>query len=448
MDIVRMSVNFALSKMGLRAWLLLGMLLIAISIFPQVEAQNLEIEKLCGDRLSISWGDPPGSGGYQFTPVGDEDADFSCSKSDPSCVVKLKPGKTYSYYLDRVTDDGLVYGEAIQLKGPKSGACPEYIAVTPTPPPPVDTCAYLPADIVVSGFNPFATQCRPVGSAGVGNAALIAQGILRAVDVWGNANADIRVCFRNQGSLKFLDAATAPRAVSDLAAEQIDGMTCGWINRAGTVALMQGGQVAQTAMDVVAETSDSQPPASTGPASTTICQLETTGYLSLRSGPNVYYSRLLSMPRGTSLVARSRIGDWFMVNYQGQLGWASGEYLAISPGCAALGGASAVILPPAQESPMADSQVTLTEASETMSAAAEGDMVEVAAQALSNCTLNSGDIINIRSGPGLEYGIIGEVPFQTSLNATGRSSDWFMVDYDDMAGWVSINYVFRNGACG
>lgn len=304
---------------------------------------------------------------------------------------------------------------------------------TPTPRPPVDTCANLPADIVVSGFNPFATQCRPVGSAGVGDAGLIAQGILSAVDVWGDANAEIRVCFRQQGKLKFLDAATAPRSVSDLAAENIDGMTCGRINRAGTVALLQGGQ---TAVETIAETSDSPLPAETGPSSTTTCQLETTGYLSLRAGPTLFYTRILSMPRGTRLVARARIGDWFMVNYEGQLGWAHAGYLAVSPGCAALGEAEAIILPPMTETQAPEAEADATE------------MVESVGQALAGCSLRTGDIINLRQGPGLEYGVLAEIPFQTSLIAADRSGDWFTVEYAGMAGWVHIDYVFRSGACG
>ena len=444
MDYMRSLSDQELFRLSRRAWLLLTLALTALSALPQVAAQDLETERLCGNRLSISWGDPPGARGYQFTPVGDEDANFRCSKNEPNCVVKLKPGETYTYYLDRVTEDGLVYGEAITLSGKKTESCPEYNPAKP-PPPPVDTCAHLPADIVVRGFHPFSTQCRQVGNAGVGNAELIAQGILRAVDVWGNANADIRVCFHQQGQLKFLDAATSPRAVSDLAAETIEGMTCGRINRAGTVVLLPGAQPVQMAMETVAETIESQPPAEqAGPSSTTSCELETTGYLSLRSGPSVNYARLTSMPLGTSLVASARIGDWYMVNYEGQLGWASAAYLALSPGCAGLGGTSAVILPPMTEVPMPESAVAMTQASETML----GDLVEEVAQTLTRCTVSAGDIINLRLGPGLEHGIIAEIPFQTRMSATGRSGDWFLVDYPDMAGWVNIDYVFRNGACG
>lgn len=446
MEIVRNLTNLALFTKGLPAWLALGLTLIAISALPKVEAQNLEVEALCGNRLSISWGAPPTAGGYQFTPRGDVVGKVKCSASEPNCVIEgIRPGQVNEYWLDRITSEGLVFGDPITLKGGNAGACPEYISTTPTPRAPVDTCANLPANFLVSGFNAFSTQCRSVGSAGVGNDELIAQGVLDAVDVWGDANAEIRVCFRKQGRLKFLDAATAPRAVSDLVAENVDGMTCGWINRAGTVALLQG---VQTAMPTAPETSDiPPPPAQTVPTSTTICQLETTGFLSLRAGPNVYYSRLLSMPSGVRLVARARVGDWFMVNYEGQLGWASRQYLAVSPGCDGLGEAGAVILPPMRESPATDGEETMTDTQASMSQTVATESVRSVGQALAGCQVTTVAILNLRAGPGLYFDIIAEIPYQARLNAIGTATGWFEVEYEDQVGWVSRDFVFQFGTC-
>ena len=393
MQIVRNLTNRAFLTKGLRAWLVLGLALIAAG------AQGQSI--------------------------------YDCAQLDD-----FTRQNVFLY-----PDERVWYGQNCVEEEDVSAWPP---TPTPTPKPPVDTCANLPADIVVSGFRAFETQCRSVGSAGVGNAGLIAQGVLGAVDVWGNANAEIRVCFRQQGRLKFLDAATAPRAVSDLAAEQVDGMTCGWITRAGTVALLPG---SQPAMQTIAETSDSPPPpAETGPASTTACEVETSGFLSLRSGPSLYYSRLLSMPRGVRLVARARTDDWFMVNYEGQLGWAHAEYLAVSPGCASLGEAGAIVLPPMIETPT-PAETTQTEPEATRSEADSAETVVSAGQALSDCRLTAGDILNLRAGPGLDYDIYAEIPNESSLNATAIAQAWFLVEYAGQGGWVNRDYVFRSGNC-
>ena len=308
---------------------------------------------------------------------------------------------------------------------------------TPTPRPPVDTCSQLPADIVVSGYRPFSTQCRRVGAAGVGNAELIAQGVVDAVDVWSNVNAEMQVCFRQEGRLKFLDAATAPRAVSDLPTETFEGMTCGRIDRAGTVVLLQAPETAAVVSD------SSSAPEATVPSSITGCQLVTTAYLSLRGGPSISYARILFMPRGTRLVGRARIGDWYMVDYEGQLGWASGTYLEASPDCAGLGDEGAIILPSTAEQPASEA-----EAPDETNGPAQTGATEQGEQSLTDCQLRTGDILNLREGPGLEYPVLAEIPFQTVLAALARAGDWFKVEYLEQTGWVNIGYVFRSGACG
>lgn len=307
---------------------------------------------------------------------------------------------------------------------------------TPSSKPPDITCPLLPPSVVVSGHGQF-TQCKQVGAAGVAIPALIAQGIIDAVDVFGIVDAEMRVCFRHKGRLKFLDAATAPRAESDLAAESFKGMTCGTINRPGTVVLLQSDAAIDEASDIppVAEET-------TGPTSSTICQLATTGYLSLRGGPSVYYARIDAMPSDTRLLGLARTGDWFLVNYKGQRGWASGTYLAASPGCDALGGSSRVFLP--LETEPAPVQA---EAQEEMTEPAQAETIMPGARALSYCSLRAGDIINQRQGPGLEYDIIAEIPNRTNLIAAERTRDWFKVEYNEVTGWVHIDYVFRHG-CG
>ncbi len=311
----------------------------------------------------------------------------------------------------------------------------------PTPRPPVNTCAELPPDIVVSGFRENSTQCQRLSAAGVGNASLAAMGILDAVDVWADVDAETRVCFRQQGSLKFLDAATAPRLVSDLAAEYNDGMTCGRINRVGTVVLMAGiASAGQPSSNEALVTL-------TNPTSTTGCELETTGYLSLRAGPSSQYARLLSMPEGRSLLARARIDDWFMVNYEGQWGWASGEYLAASPGCDALDDERAIILPPIIESGAPESEQAMTTEEETVPDAEDTETAAPERPLPSVCQLTAVYLLNLRAGPGLDYDVLAEVPYQTRLIASAKSGDWFKVDYEGLAGWVSREYVFRWGAC-
>ena len=299
--------------------------------------------------------------------------------------------------------------------------------------PPDDTCPELPGSTVVSGYGE-GVQCKRLGVAGVANDELIAQGIVDAVDVWGSVNTIVRVCFRNQGALRFLDAATSPRALSDLAAETIDGMTCGSINRAGTVVLIEAaGDVGSVAAG----------PASADAAQARGCQLVTTGYLSLRAGPSTNYMRMLSMPSGTRLLATARTDDWFMVDYEEQAGWVSGSYVTASTDCSGIDSAAGrVFLQQATEL----AQTAISEPG-TVAESEEAEMAGREGKLLSDCRLTAGDIINLRQGPGLDYEVDEEIPNQTRLIATERSEDWFKVEYNSIEGWVNIDYVFRNGTC-
>ncbi|QHS22871.1 SH3 domain-containing protein [Virgibacillus sp. MSP4-1] len=51
------------------------------------------------------------------------------------------------------------------------------------------------------------------------------------------------------------------------------------------------------------------------------------------------------------------------------------------------------------------------------------------------------DDLNIRSGPGLDYDVIGQASQNTSVQILEKSGDWFKVQFQNFAGWVSGDYV-------
>ncbi len=389
-------------------------------------APSINIRILCEGQVALDWGD----GSRQpniiyFDRVVGENLVSGEGNPPGESTYKLKKNAGYELYV--YWGDGRSEKRRFSTRG---DACEPFV---PRGKPPDVTCPLLPPSIVISGYGQF-TQCKQVDEAGVGIAELIAQGIVDAVDVYGTVDANARICFRNQGRLKFLDAATAPRTISDLAAETIDGMTCGTIDRPGMLVLLQGSETSADA--------ESTAPISTGPAAVQSCQLVSTGYLSLRAGPSVYYARIEAIPSGARLLGTAKAGDWFLVKYKGQLGWSSGTYLTASPGCAAIGESNRVFLPLATEPTPVE-----TEAQEEMIEPAQAETTAPGAQALTHCNLRTGDIINHRQGPGLGHDIIAEIPYQTNLIAAERSGDWFKVEYNGRMGWVNIDYVFRNGNC-
>ena len=85
-------------------------------------------------------------------------------------------------------------------------------------------------------------QFQRVSPAGVGKQSVLDLGYLDAVDVWAIIGDGYEVCFPQPGQIIFLDAATAPRTVTTIEYFTRDGYTCAFMDRAGTMVLVQAPQ--------------------------------------------------------------------------------------------------------------------------------------------------------------------------------------------------------------
>jgi hypothetical protein len=80
----------------------------------------------------------------------------------------------------------------------------------------------------------------------IGNLDVINLGVIHAVDIFGmsgglsvpNWNSSITACLQGTGRFFYLDALTAPRALSQLPATFENGYTCATVFHAGTVVLV------------------------------------------------------------------------------------------------------------------------------------------------------------------------------------------------------------------
>ena len=177
----------------------------------------------------------------------------------------------------------------------------------------------LSATVTVSGIVP-GSECQEVGTGGVGNQAVVDAGLIAAVDVWGYIGAGVTVCFEGQGRVILLDAATSPRTFGALSSRTVDGQTCAWVDRTGTVVL-------------VPQDSSLLPPARVPAAGWSLanCMVTATDLLNLRMGPG---DRVIGVvPSGSTLTALARTDDWFEVDYIGTDGWISADYVISVGNC-------------------------------------------------------------------------------------------------------------------
>ena len=187
----------------------------------------------------------------------------------------------------------------------------------------IATCAMLPANIEVFNASE-STQCRQVDAAGVGNADVIAAGFRDAVDIWGWVPGDLRVCFRVAGgSFKFLDAATAPRAVSDLPAQSYHGHDLRDHQSPGhgrPAALVRPRLCPQPA------------PTAIGSKSLSGCMVRANVcMLNLRDAPAGEV--IGEVAYNATLTALSRTVGWFEVDNNGVTGWIAAMYVSPDGNC-------------------------------------------------------------------------------------------------------------------
>ncbi|MYD10394.1 MAG: hypothetical protein F4X02_10170 [Chloroflexi bacterium] len=191
------------------------------------------------------------------------------------------------------------------------------------------TCPDLPPRVAVYG-HVRGTQCQMVGAVVISmNPELEARGFVDAVDVWSYVNGGIEVCFRSQGWLAFLDAGYVPRMAMELTPFNRDGMTCGAIDRAGTVVLLR--QASASAPPPVDETPATLPTFDAVPPADCMIKLQET--LFLRDAPGGAIIGLVWLYSEVPVYEVS--GDWFRTEFEGQAGYISRFYHSVlRGGCA------------------------------------------------------------------------------------------------------------------
>ncbi len=190
----------------------------------------------------------------------------------------------------------------------------------------VQTCLTLPEHIQVIGVGA-SVQCQAVGTAGVGRTDLFELGVAEAVDIWGLLTYSIDVCFSQSGYLVFLDSAYAPRMLMPLLSYTLDGMTCGRINRPGTVVLLHEPMM----FDKPLIFDEPIVPSITIPVNNCVIKLVET--LFLRAAPD---GEIIGLVWQNSEVPVYEInGDWYKVEFEGVTGYISRLYHnVLSSGCA------------------------------------------------------------------------------------------------------------------
>ena len=204
-----------------------------------------------------------------------------------------------------------------------TGSSKERAVSLPTAMPRASTCLTLNG-VWVDGIAQ-STQCQRVSGVAIGNEQIAASAV-DAVDVWGWVLPNTQICFfASGGSFKFIDTGVIPRVVYDLPLTSQNGMSCATIDRAGILVLLPGAAPPRAA------------PASASPAAAaqtqalSNCMVTTTAMLNFRESPGGDVAQVL--PYDVTLTALEKSGGWFKVDYHGEQGWISADYVEPKGSC-------------------------------------------------------------------------------------------------------------------
>ena len=290
--------------------------LVAIGGLAQARNRNIWVTDVGEKSISISWRDVPGVAEYnvfyRIVPNG-FDILVGVTSGNSFTIRGLDP---YRKYAVSVQFNGGAFGTTTRTSESKKDSAPEWRPV------PV-TCPHLPPRVVVTGYVEN-TQCQMVSDIVIGKTDLAPRGFIDAVDVWSYVNGGLEVCFQNNGWLVFLDATYLRRKVMELEHYHRDGMTCGTIDRIGTVVLLE--RPAPPASAPLAE-----PPATSESPDVTLptfepiplndCQIKLVETLFLRAAPA---GEIIGLVWLNSEVPVFEInGYWYKTEFEGRTGYIS-----------------------------------------------------------------------------------------------------------------------------
>ncbi|MDO5444298.1 MAG: SH3 domain-containing protein [Eubacteriales bacterium] len=151
----------------------------------------------------------------------------------------------------------------------------------------------------------------------------------------------------------------------------------------------------------------------------------TGDYVRFRTGPSISYTIKATLRKGTSVSVSESYGDWYKCTVNGESGFISSQYVTAAQQTSASassvsGGSSAVSI--FQSASTSQQQIAVTKVPQILGYIA-------------------GSNVRFRSGPGIDYEILGTFQYGNSFYITGYSGDWTAGTANGKSGFVSSQYV-------
>lgn len=127
----------------------------------------------------------------------------------------------------------------------------------------------------------------------------------------------------------------------------------------------------------------------------------------LRLGPGTNYGIVGTYGKGTNLKISGSSGNWYEVSVNGTYGYMSKDYVKVN----------------------SSSNEEKTES------------VPSPSESMNETGIISGSSVRMRGGPGTTYATVGYYNTGTKMNITGKTGNWYAVEYNGTKGYVCADYI-------
>ena len=140
--------------------------------------------------------------------------------------------------------------------------------------------------------------------------------------------------------------------------------------------------------------------------------------LNVRSGAGTSYSVIGSLKNGTSVEIVGTSGNWYKIKYGNDYGYVSKDYVTLNS----------------------------SSNSNTGNTSNGGSTNNTPATSTTKGTVKVSDSLNVRSGAGTSYSVVGSLKNGTSVEIVETSGNWYKIKYGNGYGYVSKDYVTLNSS--
>ena len=135
--------------------------------------------------------------------------------------------------------------------------------------------------------------------------------------------------------------------------------------------------------------------------------------LNVRSGAGTSYSVIGSLKNGTSVEIVGTSGNWYKIKYGNDYGYVSKDYVTLNS----------------------------SSNSNTGNTSNSGSTNNTPATSTTKGTVKVSDSLNVRSGAGTSYSVVGSLKNGTSVEIVETSGNWYKIKYGNGYGYVSKDYI-------